>query len=266
MNCWYARYPGDYLRDTAHLLLTEHGAYGLLLDHYYSTEGPLPASRDALYRICRAFTDAERAAVDSVLAQFFTLQSEGYRNARADRELKKRAEKRRKLSDAGRRRWGKGTMGEEAKAKPEHKPGTSQAIARPQPHPQPGPETACASHTSPQAGGVCLEVASIWNAGRGTLPEVLRLTKDRERRIRSRIQSDSQFPQKLKAALERATRTPFLCGGGERHWKANFDWFIANDTNCVAVLEGKYDDGKGGLTRADQQTVANLEATGTAAN
>jgi integrase len=23
-------------------------------------------------------------------------------------------------------------------------------------------------------------------------------------------------------------------------WKANFDWLIANDTNCIAVLEGKY--------------------------
>ena len=35
--------------------------------------------------------------------------------------------------------------------------------------------------------------------------------------------------------------TPFLTGAGERGWRADFDWFIANDTNCIAVLKGKYD-------------------------
>jgi uncharacterized protein YdaU (DUF1376 family) len=60
VNAWYARYPGDYLRDTAHLSLTEHDAYGLLLDHYYSTEKPLPNNKDALYPICRALNDGQR--------------------------------------------------------------------------------------------------------------------------------------------------------------------------------------------------------------
>ena len=33
----------------------------------------------------------------------------------------------------------------------------------------------------------------------------------------------------------------FLCGGGERGWKADFDWLTA-PTNMQKVLEGKYDD------------------------
>jgi hypothetical protein len=33
----------------------------------------------------------------------------------------------------------------------------------------------------------------------------------------------------------------FLCGGGERGWKADFDWLIA-PSNMQKVLEGKYDD------------------------
>ena len=99
-NPWYARYPGDYARDTAHLSLVEHGAYTLLLDHYYSTSGPLPADITALYRICRAFDETERKAVDSILRQFFSLQSNTYHNSRADMELIRRTEQHERLSTA----------------------------------------------------------------------------------------------------------------------------------------------------------------------
>src|SRR5215469_16454438 len=109
-NPWYAHYPGDYGRDTAHLSLVQHGAYRLLLDHYYSSGGPLPADINALYRICRAFDQSEKEAVGSVLAEFFELRSDGYHNARADVELARRTEIHERLSTSGRRgakkRWG----------------------------------------------------------------------------------------------------------------------------------------------------------------
>ena len=90
MKFW-SRYPGDYSRDTRHLTLTEHGAYTLLLDAYYSTEKPLPAESGALYRICSAFEDFERAAVDRVANEFFPIDpSDGLRhNKRADRDIPK---------------------------------------------------------------------------------------------------------------------------------------------------------------------------------
>lgn len=85
---FYKRYMGDYSRDTAHLSLAEHGAYTLLLDHYYSTEKPLPADPSALYRICRAFDKAEQRAVLSVADAFFPVGPGGLRhNARADRQI-----------------------------------------------------------------------------------------------------------------------------------------------------------------------------------
>jgi uncharacterized protein YdaU (DUF1376 family) len=136
MNPWYAHYLGDYRRDTAHLSLVEHGAYRLLLDHCYSTESPLPAGKDALYRICSAVTDVERAAVDSVLTHFFKVGADGYRNARADREIVRRAEQRRKLSDAGRRGGKKSRRAPQASLKPGLSEASSQAEARPQPQPQ----------------------------------------------------------------------------------------------------------------------------------
>ena len=41
--------------------------------------------------------------------------------------------------------------------------------------------------------------------------------------------------------FEKVSTSLFLCGGGERGWKADFDWLIA-PTNMQKVLEGKYDD------------------------
>lgn len=85
---FYKRYPGDYIRDTAHLSLMEHGAYTLLLDHCYSTERSLPADPQALFRICRAFSPEEQAAVVSAADQFFPLGDDGLRhNARFIRQL-----------------------------------------------------------------------------------------------------------------------------------------------------------------------------------
>lgn len=41
--------------------------------------------------------------------------------------------------------------------------------------------------------------------------------------------------------FEKVSTSLFLCGGGDRGWKADFDWLTA-PTNMQKVLEGKYDD------------------------
>lgn len=84
---FYKRFMGDYAKDTAHLSLAEHGAYTLLLDHYYATESPLPEDYQALYRICRAFDKKERQAVCAVADAFFPVIDGGRVNARAMRQM-----------------------------------------------------------------------------------------------------------------------------------------------------------------------------------
>lgn len=87
---WYPRYFGDYMKKTSHLSLAEHGAYVVLLDHYYGTEQPLQADVTALIRVCRAFDQAEQKAVESVCNQFFPIGLDGLRhNKRADAEIAK---------------------------------------------------------------------------------------------------------------------------------------------------------------------------------
>lgn len=85
---FYERYCGDYGRDTGDLSLAQHGAYTLMLDHYYATEKPLPADQASLNRICRAMNKAEQDAVRVVADRFFPVGEDGLRhNRRADEEI-----------------------------------------------------------------------------------------------------------------------------------------------------------------------------------
>jgi uncharacterized protein YdaU (DUF1376 family) len=85
---WFKLYIGDYQRDTAHLSVTEHGAYLLMLQHYYATEKPIPSGK-ALHRMLRAQEKAEREAIDSVAEQFWTVTDAGLVNTRSDAEIAK---------------------------------------------------------------------------------------------------------------------------------------------------------------------------------
>lgn len=102
---WYPRYTGDFMRNTGHLSLTEVGAYNRLLDHYYSTEKPLPGDPVAVRRIAGAQTSEEIKAVELVLAAFFYLNDGNYHNRRADRELLKSDDLSEKARQAAEKRW-----------------------------------------------------------------------------------------------------------------------------------------------------------------
>lgn len=88
---YYNHHIGDYLRDTVHLSLTEHGAYRRMLDLYYASEKPLPLDGLWLCRLVRAEKDDEREAVHFILENFFYKCAEGWRNKRADAEIKNAA-------------------------------------------------------------------------------------------------------------------------------------------------------------------------------
>jgi uncharacterized protein YdaU (DUF1376 family) len=75
-----------YQKKTAHLSMAEHGAYLLMLHIYYVTEKPLPTGK-ALYRVVRANSKAECAAVDVVVKQFWHESAGGLVNARADKVI-----------------------------------------------------------------------------------------------------------------------------------------------------------------------------------
>lgn len=85
---YYKHFIGDYGKKTGDLSLMEHGAYLLMMQAYYATEAPLPIGK-ALYRLLRAESKAERAAVDAVASRFWKATDGGLINPRADEEIVK---------------------------------------------------------------------------------------------------------------------------------------------------------------------------------
>lgn len=104
---YYERHIGDYLKDTAHLSLLEHGVYTRLMDVYYTREGAIPASEVA--RLIGARSRDEKAALQAVLAEFFVLVDGSYSQKRCDEELQAYRESQeghedKKLNDKDRQR------------------------------------------------------------------------------------------------------------------------------------------------------------------
>jgi uncharacterized protein YdaU (DUF1376 family) len=78
-----------------------------LLDHYYTTEAPLPPDVESLCRIVGARTDDEERAVRRVASEFFPINGDGSRhNKRADEEIGKWLSKSKSSRDAALKRWG----------------------------------------------------------------------------------------------------------------------------------------------------------------
>jgi hypothetical protein len=88
--------------------------------------------------------------------------------------------------------------------------------------------------------GSAEQLLEIYDAERGALPCAERLTVERRRQCMLRLAA-GLAAEEFALAVRRATQTPFLAGGGDRGWRANFDWFVANDTNVRRVLEGCYE-------------------------
>ena len=102
---YYEHHLGDYAQATAHLSFVEDAAYSRLLRKYYAEEKALPAELRAVQRLVGARTDEEREAVQVVLEEFFTLESDGWHNKRADSEIAKVIEKREKAKKSAKARW-----------------------------------------------------------------------------------------------------------------------------------------------------------------
>lgn len=60
-----------------------------MIRKYYAEEKPLPAEVKAIQRLIGARTKEEKQAVEDILQEFFTLESDGWRNKRCDVEIER---------------------------------------------------------------------------------------------------------------------------------------------------------------------------------
>jgi uncharacterized protein YdaU (DUF1376 family) len=109
-DIWMPLSIGDYLADTSHLSTLEHGAYLLILMHYWR-KGPLPNDLAKIAQIAKLGSDAW-SIPQALLSEFFFLAEDGmYHQKRADREIEKWQGKRQsaqeKAAKAAKARWNK---------------------------------------------------------------------------------------------------------------------------------------------------------------
>lgn len=111
VDAWMPIYWGDYAKDTGHLGAVHHGAYLMLLKHYWVTGAPLPADDAQLWRIACADSMAHWKKIKGVVLAFFEEENGVLRHGRVDHELanaqgnaERRAEMARRAAEA---RWNK---------------------------------------------------------------------------------------------------------------------------------------------------------------
>jgi hypothetical protein len=124
---------------------------------------------------------------------------------------------------------------------------------------------------APAGAGVCVSpriLVDIFRQHNQLLPEVKALTSERMKKCRSRINQAAgggcleQYLVDFTEAVKKAQQTPFLRGEGARGWRAGFDWFVANQVNIYAVLEGKYDGPAAGSNHGGGNDNASIYGSG----
>jgi uncharacterized protein YdaU (DUF1376 family) len=85
-TAWMPMYWGDYLRDTGHLTTHQHGAYLLLIAHYWSSGQALPDDDLRLAKIAR-ITPHLWNRTRGVIETFFKVENGRWHHPRIEREL-----------------------------------------------------------------------------------------------------------------------------------------------------------------------------------
>jgi uncharacterized protein YdaU (DUF1376 family) len=117
---WMPLYVRDYLADTGELTTLEHGAYLLLIMHYWQ-HGGLPAEDAKLARITKLRIDYWYR-IKPLLGKLFGPGFSSHK--RIDRELQRAATIRQKTRQAAHQRWAKHGNGNHANASSMHMPYT----------------------------------------------------------------------------------------------------------------------------------------------
>lgn len=128
----------------------------------------------------------------------------------------------------------------------------SEGLPTPEPAPAPIPAPAPAP-----ARDDLDEAVDIWNeaADEIGLPTVQKLTPERRTKLRKRL-DDCGGLEGWRAAIGKVRDSPFLRGGGNSGWRADFD-FLLKASKFTKLMEGGYDDkGSGGHRNGFAQLIA----------
>lgn len=108
-DTWMPMFWGDYARDTGHLNAAGHGAYLMLIKHYWCTGKPLADDDDELWRIACCDSKREWLKLRPKVVRLFRTDGGVLRHKRVEEELAKAESNVNKRAEAGRKgaqsRW-----------------------------------------------------------------------------------------------------------------------------------------------------------------
>ncbi len=106
-------------------------------------------------------------------------------------------------------------------------------------------------------------IADIWNECCPALPRVQSLNDNRRQKIKLRLLELSprcdEWLDKVRELFGRVAASDFLQGNNSNGWAATFDWVMANSKNWVKIIEGNYDNNRGGRSAQPQHTQAGIQ-------
>ena len=233
-------YVADYLADTAHLTIEEHGAYLMLIMNYWQRGKPLNNVNGRLATVLRVSND-RWISLETTLAEFFQIEGDIWHHDRIDRELANvnRQQTQRVKAGKASAEARKNTASERSFN------GRSTGAQRMGRSTNPDTDTdtdtdknkRVAKATTPIA-----EIVLLYHDYLPNLPKCQRLTAKRSSQIHARW-GESPEVQTLgwwQAFFEKVGKSEFLNGKNDRGWTANLEW-ITKSENFTKILEGHYD-------------------------
>lgn len=95
------------------------------------------------------------------------------------------------------------------------------------------------THTSLTDVKTLEKIVDLYNNTCISLPKVKVVSEPRKRKLKTRLKKYSV--EDFETIFKKAEASSFLTGGGERGWKADFDWLI-EEKHIIKVLEDHYID------------------------
>lgn len=265
---WMPLHVGEYLADTGHLSAAEHGAYLLLIMHYWQHRS-LPDDDRKLARICRMEPDDFSAARET-LAEFF---GEGWAHKRIDAELAKADEKYEKRASAGRKGGNAKAAASIATAMPKQcstnntdidktEEDTEADASAPVPSPEPEPVYADIRHQLWSEGKLMLRAMGVSEANAGK--HIGRWLKDTEDDCSAVLGAIQRARDHRPAGDVIAFITASIPTKSRRHEPRSHRQQIPHDTHFSAVAEllGVERDGGAGRTRSPGPIDAERDGAG----
>ncbi len=250
---YYERHIGDYLKDTAHLSLLEHGIYTRLMDVYYTRESALP--EDHVARLIGARSKDEKEALAAVLEEFFEKIESAWSQARCEAEIARYLDKQRKAKASADARW----------SNTERNPNASKNAMRTHSEGNaPSNQTPVTKKKEPKGSSSAAKlptcqtqsVIDLYHEILPELPKVRLHTKARVRAIQKiwewvltsvkpdqsrRAETAEQALAWLRTYFERARNNDFLMGrsaksGEHENWQCDLD-FLLTEKGMKHVIE-----------------------------